>query len=164
MFLKLAIRAQQMFEDLSQLINDTIRKITLEILMNMITEMMKINKTDQQEINEMKLQMDTAESHHTKISTDMYDDAHSNMTIDGHINYTKDVVEVDEEIEHSYTNMYIDGYVNDAQYEYKVVPTDDDMSTNDHFQNQVVRIIQWRNQVQLKKQQYWKMHLKYLLL
>jgi len=46
MLLKLAIRAEQMYEDLNQLINDTVRKVTLEDMMNMMTEMMKMNHTD----------------------------------------------------------------------------------------------------------------------
>jgi len=41
--LKLAIRVEQMSEDLSQLMNDTVRKVTLEDMMNMMTEMMKMN-------------------------------------------------------------------------------------------------------------------------
>jgi len=53
------------------------------------------------------------------------------MSTDGHI---KDVAEVDEEIKDSYTNISTDGYDDDAQCEYKVVPVDEDMSTNDHFQ------------------------------
>jgi len=55
------------------------------------------------------------------------------MSTDGHI---KDVAEVDEEIKDSYTNISTDGYDDDAQCEYKVVPVDEDMSTNDHFQEQ----------------------------
>jgi len=55
------------------------------------------------------------------------------MSTDGHI---KDVVEVDEEIKDSHTNISTDEYVEDAQCEYKVVPIDEDMSTNDHFQEQ----------------------------
>ena len=43
-----------------------------------------------------------AESHHIDISTDGYNDCHSNMSIRGHI---KDVAEVDEEIEGSHTNI-----------------------------------------------------------
>jgi len=58
------------------------------------------------------------------------------MSIDGHINFAKDVAEVDEEIKDSHTNLSTDGYVDDAQCEYKVVPVDEDMSTNDHFQEQ----------------------------
>ena len=46
----------------------------------------------------------------------------------------KDVA--DEVIEDSHTNISTDGYVNDAQCEYKVVPINEDMSTNDHFQEQ----------------------------
>ncbi|QCD78617.1 hypothetical protein DEO72_LG1g2253 [Vigna unguiculata] len=41
--LKLAIRAEQMSEDLSQLMNDAVRKVTLEDMMKMMTEMMKMN-------------------------------------------------------------------------------------------------------------------------
>jgi len=55
------------------------------------------------------------------------------MSTDGHI---KDVAEVDEEIKDSYTNISTDGYDDDAQCEYKVVPVDEDMGTNDHFQEQ----------------------------
>jgi len=54
------------------------------------------------------------------------------MSTDGHINFAKDVA--DEEIKDSHKNISIDGYVDDAQCEYKVVPVDEDMSTNDHFQ------------------------------
>ncbi|QCE00106.1 hypothetical protein DEO72_LG7g1392 [Vigna unguiculata] len=75
-----------------------------------------------------------AESHHIDISTDRYNDGHSNMSTDGHINFAKDVA--DEEIKDSHTNISTDGYVDDAQCEYKVVPVDEDMSTNDHFQEQ----------------------------
>jgi len=53
------------------------------------------------------------------------------MSTDGHI---KDVGEVYEEIKDSHTNIFVDGYVDNAQCEYKVVPVDEDMSTNDHFQ------------------------------
>jgi len=127
MLLKLAIRAQQMYEGLSQLMNDIVRKVTLENWMNMMTEMIKT------EINEMKQRMDTAESHHIEIFAYMYDDAHSNMSTDGHFNFTKDVIEVNEEIGDSHVNISIDEYVHDAQCEYKVVHVDEDMSTNDHF-------------------------------
>jgi len=48
--LKLAIRAEQMSKDLSQLMNDAVRKVTLEDMMNMMTEMMKMNQTDQKEM------------------------------------------------------------------------------------------------------------------
>ena len=75
-----------------------------------------------------------AESHHIDISTDRYNDAHSNMSIDGHINFAKDVV--DEEIKDSHTNISTNGYVDDTPCEYKVVPIDENMSTNDHFQEQ----------------------------
>ncbi|QCD82353.1 hypothetical protein DEO72_LG2g2689 [Vigna unguiculata] len=74
-----------------------------------------------------------AESHHIDISTDGYNDCHSNMSTDGHV---KDVAKVEEEIKDSHTNISIDGYVGDAPCEYKVVPVDEDMSTNDHFQEQ----------------------------
>jgi len=138
--LKLAIRAEQMFEDLSQLMNDTIRKVTLEDMMNMMTEMMKMNQTDQKEMMNAATQslhnqseQPIAESHHIDISTDGYNDYHSNMSTDGHI---KDVAEVDEEIKDSHTNISTNGYVDDAQFEYKVVPVYEDMSTHDHFQEQ----------------------------
>ncbi|QCD79685.1 hypothetical protein DEO72_LG1g3332 [Vigna unguiculata] len=42
----------------------------------------------------------------------------------------------DEEIKDSHKNISTDGYVDDAQCEYKVVLVDEDMSTNDHFQEQ----------------------------
>jgi len=120
--------------------NDTVRKVTLEDMMNMMTEMMKMNQTDQKEMMNtatQSLQNQSekliAESHHTDISTDRYNDAHSNISTDGHI---KDFAEVDEEIKDSHTNISTDGYVDDAQCEYKVVPVDEDMSTNDHFQEQ----------------------------
>jgi len=113
MFLKLAIRDEQMFKDLSQLINDKVKKVTLESLMNMMTEMMKMNQTYQQEINEMKQGMDTTESHHMRyllICMMML----IVMSTDGHVNYTKDVAEVDEEIKDSHTNISTDGYVDVA--------------------------------------------------
>ena len=47
--LKLAIRAEQMSEDLSQIMNDAVRKVTLEDMMKMMTEMMKMNQTDQKD-------------------------------------------------------------------------------------------------------------------
>jgi len=49
-------------------------------------------------------------------------------------NFAKDVA--DEEIKDSHKNISTDGYVDDAQCEYKVVLVDEDMSTNDHFQEQ----------------------------
>jgi len=56
MLLKLAIRVEQMFEDLSQLMNDTVRKVSLEDMMNMVTEMMKMNQTDQKEMMDVATQ------------------------------------------------------------------------------------------------------------
>jgi len=119
MLLKLAIKAEQMCEDLSQLINDTVRKVTLEDMMNMITEMMKLNLTDQKEMMNAATQSlqnqyekPIAESHHIYISIDGYNHCHSNMSIEGHI---KDVAEVDEEIKDSHTNISTDGYVDNAQ-------------------------------------------------
>ncbi|QCD96552.1 hypothetical protein DEO72_LG6g1258 [Vigna unguiculata] len=85
------------------LMNDAVRKVTLEDMMKMMTEMMKMNQTDQKEMNECR---------HTKLA------------------------ESDEEIKDSHTNISTDGYVDDALCEYKVVPVDEDMSTNDHFQEQ----------------------------
>jgi len=59
------------------------------------------------------------------------------MSTDGHINFTKDVVEfVDEEIEDSHTNISIDGYVDGAQCEYKFLSINDDIGTNDLFHEQ----------------------------
>ncbi|QCD78881.1 hypothetical protein DEO72_LG1g2517 [Vigna unguiculata] len=127
--LKLAIRAEQMSEDLSQLMNVVVRKVTLEDMMNMMTEMMKMNQTDQKEMMNAVTQSlqnqsekPIAESHHIDISTDGYNNFHSNMSTDGHI---KDVVEVDIEIEDSHTNISTDGYVDNAQCEYKVLSVDD---------------------------------------
>jgi len=138
--LKLAIKAEQMSEDLSQLMNDAVRQVTLEDMMKMMIEMMKMNQTDQKEMMNaatQSLQNQSekliAESHHIDISTDGYTDCHNNMSIDGHI---KDVAEVDEEIKDSHTNISTDGYVDDAQCEYRVVLVDEVMSTNDHFQEQ----------------------------
>jgi len=129
-----------MSEHLSKLMNDTVRKVTLEDMMNMMSEMMKMNQTDQKEMMNASTQSlqnqsekPIAESHHIDISTDGYNDCHSNMSTNGHV---KDVAEVDEKIKDSHTNISIDGYVNDAQCEYKVVPVDEDMSTNDHFQEE----------------------------
>jgi len=119
MLLKLAIRAEQMFEDLSQLMNDTVRKVTLEDMMNMLTEAMKMNQTDHKKMMNaatQSLQNHSekliAESHHIDISTDGYNDCHSNMSTNGHI---KDVAEVDEEIEDSNTNISTDGYDDDCK-------------------------------------------------
>ena len=89
------------------------------------------------DVNEYTIQMldqPTPESHHTDISTDRYNDAHSNMSTDGHINFGKDVA--DEETEDSQTYISIDGYVDDAQWEYKVLCIDNDMSINDLFEEQ----------------------------
>ena len=88
-------------------------------------------------MNEYTIQMldqPTPESHHTDISTDRYNDAHSNMSIDGHINFAKDVA--DEEIEDYHTYISTDEYVDDAQCEYKVLSIDDDMSVDDLFEEQ----------------------------
>ncbi|QCE03990.1 hypothetical protein DEO72_LG8g2022 [Vigna unguiculata] len=94
-----------MSEDLSQLMNDAVRKVTLEDMMKMMTEMMKMNQTDQKEMMNAATQSlqsqsekPIAESHHIDISIDRYNDCHSNMST--------------------------------------VVPVDEDMSTNDHFQEQ----------------------------
>ena len=80
------------------------------------------------------LDQPTQELHHTDISTDRYNDAHSNMSTDGHINFAKDVA--NEEIEDSDTYISTDGYVDDAQCEYKVLSIDDDMSINYLFEEQ----------------------------
>jgi len=52
--LKLAIRAEQMFENLSQLMNDAVRKATLEDMVNRMIEMMKMNKIDQKRDDECR--------------------------------------------------------------------------------------------------------------
>jgi len=134
MLLKLAIRVEQMSEDLNQLVNDTVRKVTLE---DMMIEMMKMNKTNQKNMMNAATQslhnqskQPIAKSHHIDISTDGYNDCHSNMSTNGHI---KDVAEVAEEIKDSHTNISTDGYVDNAQCEYKVLFVDDDMSINDNF-------------------------------
>jgi len=121
--------------------NDAVRKVTLEDMMKMMTEMMKMNQTDQKEMMNAATQSlqnqyekSIAESHHIDISTDRYNDAHSNMSTDGHINFAK--VVADEEIKDSHTNISIDGYVDAAQCEYKIVPVDENMSNNDHSQEQ----------------------------
>jgi len=144
MLLKLAVRAEKMSEDLSQLMKDKAMKATLEKLMKTIVEqrdeMIMLRSMNQRmeqlsiDVNEYTIQMldqPTPESHHTDISIDGYNDAHSNMSTNGHINFVKDVV--DEEIEDSHSYISIDGYVDDAQCEYKVLSIDDDMSTNDIF-------------------------------
>ena len=106
-----------------------------------VNHVMKRNQTDQKEMMNaatQSLQNQSekliAESHHTDISTNRPNDTNSNMPTDGHINFAKDVA--DEEIKDSHINIATDGYVDDAQCEYKVVPVDEDMSTNDHFQEQ----------------------------
>jgi len=105
--------------------NDAVRKVTLEDMMKMMTEMMKMNQAYQKEMMNAATQSlqnqyekPIVESHHIDISTDGYNDFHSNMSTDGHI---KDVAEVDIEIEDSHTN----GYVDNAQCEYKVLSIDD---------------------------------------
>jgi len=136
-----------MSEDLSQLMKDKPMEATLEKLMKTIVEqrdeMIMLRSMNQRmeqlstDVNENTIQMldqPTSESHHTDISTDRYNDAHSNMSTDGHINFAKDVA--DEEIEDSHTYISTDGYVDDAQCEYKVLSIDDDMSINDLFEEQ----------------------------
>ncbi|QCE03952.1 hypothetical protein DEO72_LG8g1984 [Vigna unguiculata] len=143
MLLKLAIRAEQMSKDLSQLMKDKVMEATLEKLMKMIVEqrdeMIMLRSMNQRmeqlsdDVNEYTIQMldqPTLELHHTDISTDRYNDAHSNMPTDGHVNFAKDVP--NEEIEDSHTYISTNGYV-DAQCEYKVLSVSDDMSTNDLF-------------------------------
>ena len=58
------------------------------------------------------------------------------MSTDGHIKFTKDVAEVDEQIEGSHIDISTDGYVDNAQYEYKVLSVDDDISLDDIFEDQ----------------------------
>jgi len=43
-----------MFEDLSQLMNDAVRKATLEDMVNRMIEMMKMNKIDQKRDDECR--------------------------------------------------------------------------------------------------------------
>ncbi|QCD78551.1 hypothetical protein DEO72_LG1g2187 [Vigna unguiculata] len=81
-----------------------------------------MNQTDQKEMMNAATQSlqnqsekPIAESHHIDISTDGYNDAHSNMSTDGHINFAKDVA--DEEIKDSPINISTDGYVDDAPFE-----------------------------------------------
>jgi len=114
MLLKLAIRTEQMLEDLSQLMKDKAMEATLEKLMKTIVEqrdeMIMLRSMNQRmeqlsiDVNEYTIQMldqPTPESHHTDISTDRYSDAHNNMSTDGHINFAKDVS--NEEIEDSHS-------------------------------------------------------------
>jgi len=95
MLLKLAIRAEQMSEDLSQLMKDKAMEATLEKLMKTIVEqrdeMIMLRSMNQRmeqlgtDVNEYTIQMldqPTPESHHTDIFTDRYNDAHSNMSTD----------------------------------------------------------------------------------
>ncbi|QCE03664.1 hypothetical protein DEO72_LG8g1689 [Vigna unguiculata] len=148
MLLKLAIRAEQMLEDLSQLMKDKAIEATLEKLMKTIIEqrdemiiLRSMNQRMEQlstDVNEYTIQMlnqPTPESHQTDISTNRYNDACSNMSTNGHINFGKDVA--DEEIEDSHTYISTNGYVDDAQCEYKVLSIDDDMSINDLFEEQI---------------------------
>jgi len=58
------------------------------------------------------------------------------MSTNGHIKFTKDVTEVDEEIGDSHTNISTDRYVDNAQCEYKVIFFYENMSTRDLFQEQ----------------------------
>ncbi|QCD86842.1 hypothetical protein DEO72_LG3g1369 [Vigna unguiculata] len=147
MLLKLAIRYEQMSKDLSQLMKDKAMEATLETLMKTIVEqrdeiimLRSMNQRMEQlstDVNEYMIQMldqPTQESHHTDISTDRYNDAHSNMYTDRHINFAKDVA--DEDIQDSHTYISTDGYVVDAQYEYKFLSVNDDMSTNNIFHEQ----------------------------
>jgi len=147
MLLKLAIRAEQMSEDLSHLMKDKAMEATLEKHMKTIIEQrddMKLLRSMNQrmeqlstDVNEYTIQMSdqpTPESNHTSISTDRYNDAHSNMSTDGHINFAKNVA--DEEIEDSHTYISTDRYVEDAQCEYKVLSIDDDLSIDDLFEKQ----------------------------
>jgi len=148
MLLKLAIRAEQMLEDLSQLMKDKAIEATLEKLMKTIIEqrdemiiLRSMNQRMEQlstNVNEYTIQMlnqPTPESHHIDISTNRYNDAYSNMSTNGHINFGKDVA--DEEIEDSHTYISTNGYVDDAQCEYKVLSIDDDMSIDDLFEEQI---------------------------
>jgi len=102
------------------------------IMLRSMNQRMEQLRTDVNEYTIQMLDQPTPESHHSDISSDRYNDAHSNMSIDGHINYSKNVA--DEEIEDSHTYISTDGYVDDAQCEYKVLSIDDDMSLNDLFE------------------------------
>ena len=78
-----------------------------------------------------------AESHHIDISTDGYNDAHSNMSTDGHINFAKDLMKKLKILTQTYLLMDMLMMLNvNIKSEYKVVPINEDMSTNDHFQEQ----------------------------
>jgi len=138
-----------MLEDLSQLMKDKAIEATLEKLMKTIVEqrdemiiLRSMNQRMEQlstDVNEYTIQMldqPTPESPHIDISTDRYNDAHNNMSTDGHINFAKDVA--DKEIEDSHTYISTDGYVDDAQCEYKVLSIDDNMSIDDLFEEQSV--------------------------
>jgi len=81
---------------------DKVMEATLEKLMKTIIkqrdEMIMLRSMNQRmeqlstNVNEYTIPMldqQTSESHHTDISTDKYNDGHSNMSTDGHINFTK---------------------------------------------------------------------------
>ena len=88
-------------------------------------------------MNEYTIQMldqPTPESHHPDISADRYNDAHSNMSTDEHVNFAKDFTDLEIEDSHTYISTY--GYVDDARCEYKVLSINDVMSIDDLFVEQ----------------------------
>jgi len=78
------------------------------IMLRSMNQRMEQLSTDVNEYMIQMLDQPTPKSHHTDISTDKYNDAHSNMSTDGRIKFSKDVV--DEEIEDSHTYISTDGY------------------------------------------------------
>jgi len=95
----------------------------------------QLNADVHEYMNQMLNQL-TPKARHVYISTDGYIDAimdaYTNMSIDGHFNFTKDVVKsTDEEIKEAHIDMSTDGY---------------EMSTCDNFQKQSCEN-KWRNQV-----------------
>jgi len=104
------------------------------IMLRSMNQRMEQLSTDVNEYTIQMLDQPTPESHHTDISADRYNDAHSNMSTDEHVNFAKDVG--DEEIEDSHTYISTDGYVDDARCEYKVLFVDDVMSIDDLFEEQ----------------------------
>jgi len=89
------------------------------IMLRDMNRRMEQLSTDMNEYTIEMLDQPKPESHHIDISIDRYSDAYSNMSIDGHFNFTKDVT--DEEIEDSHANISIDGYDDDddAQCKHK---------------------------------------------
>jgi len=78
------------------------------IMLRSMNQRMEQLSTDVNEYTIQMLDQPTPKSHDTDISADRYNDAHSNMSTDGRIKFSKDVA--DEEIEDSHTYISTDGY------------------------------------------------------